>query len=254
MFFVLAPKQCAKSADIAFIMQSSDSIGIKDYQIQKDFIKAVAESFGITPSGSRAGVVISGNDTTANIKFSDHFHEEDFKEAVDKLPYTKGSAGLGHALHVTLSQLFVTQGGARPGVSKILIVVTNGTQAQTGDRDLLDFAAKKLRQLGVTVFVMGVGAQLDDKVLISLVTKKDNLFLEESFEGLMMITRQVANMACDSAGLLSLLFPKPYAWNFVACNASLLFWLRAIAAILQLDVKSRWRLKRVETQRGGIRF
>lgn len=213
--FVLAPKQCAKSADIAFIMQSSDSIGIKDYQIQKDFIKAIAESFGITPSGSRAGVVISGNDTTANIKFGDHLHEEDFKEAVDRLPYTKGTSGLGHALHMTLSQLLVAQGGARPGVSKILIVVTSETQTQTGDGDLLDFSAEKLRQLGVTVFVIGVGDQVDEKVLTSLVTKEENVFLEESFEGLMMKTRQVANMACDSAGMFSSLFPNPYAWNFV---------------------------------------
>lgn len=202
LFLFLAPEKCTKSADIAFIMDSSERIGIDNYQIQKDFIKAIAGSFDIRPSGSRAGVVISGNDTTMNIKFSDHLHEEDFKEAVDNLPYTQGKARLDHALRVALSQLLGAQGGARPGLSKILIVVSSALKAQTGDDDLLGVSAKKLRQLGVTVFVMGVGDQVDAKVLSSLVTEEENVFLEESFESLMMKTRQVAKSACDSAGLL----------------------------------------------------
>ena len=201
-FLVVAPEECTKSADIAFIMDSSESIGIKNYQIQKDFIKAIAESFDIRPTGSRAGVVISGNDTTVNIKLSDHLDEENFKEAVDRLPYTRGTATLDNALHVVTSQLLVAQGGARPGLSKIVIVVTSGRENQTRDGDTLGASAKKLQQLGVTVFVMGVGDHVDEKALNSIVTKEENVFLVNSFENLMMKTWNVAKMACDRAGLL----------------------------------------------------
>ena len=199
---VLAPENCTKSADIAFIIDSSGSVGVKNYQLQKDFVKAIAESFGIRPTGSRAGVIISNKETTMNIKFSDHLHVEDFKEAVDKLPYTRGTAKLDHALNVAISQLLVAQGGARPGLSKILIIVTSGKENQTGDSDLLSVFAQKLRRIGVTVYVMGIGEKVDGKLLSSLVTKKENVFLEESFETLMMTTRQVAKIACDNAGLL----------------------------------------------------
>ena len=187
-------------------MDSSDGIGIKNYQIQKDFVKAIAESFGIQPTGSRAGVVVSGKDATLNIKFRDYLHAEDFKEAVDRLPYTRGNAGIDKALNVAISQLLVTQGGARPGVAKILVMVTTGTQNLTVNSSLVDAVARKLRQLGVAVFVMGVGEKVDAKLLRSLVTRDENVFLQNSFEILMMKTRQVAKMACDNAGLLILLF------------------------------------------------
>lgn len=182
-------------------MDASDGMGTENYQIQKDFVKAIAESFGIQPIGSRAGVVVSGKEATLNIKFGDHLHAEDFKEAVDRLPYTRGNAGIDKALNVAVTQLLVTRGGARPGVAKILVLVTTGTQNQTLDTRLLDAVAQRLRQLGVAVFVMGVGENVDVKVLRSLVTRDENVFLEESFEILMMKTRKVAKMACDNAGL-----------------------------------------------------
>jgi len=196
-----APERCTKVADIAFIMDSSDSIGIQNYQIQKDFVNAIAESFDIQPTGSRAGVVVSGKEATLNIKFGDYLHAEDFQEAVDRLPYTAGNASINKALKVALTQLLVVQGGARPGVAKILVLITSDIQNQTVDNGLVDAVARKLQQLGVAVFLMGVGEKVDVKLLHPLITSDENVFLEKSFEILMMKTRQVAKMACDRAGL-----------------------------------------------------
>lgn len=198
---VPAPERCAKVADIAFIMDSSDSIGIQNYQIQKDFVNAIAESFDIQPTGSRAGVVVAGKEATLNIKFGDYLHAEDFQEAVDRLPYTAGNASINEALKVALTQLLVVQGGARPGVAKILVLITSDTQNQTVDNGLVDAVARKLQQLGVAVFLMGVGEKVDVKLLHPLITSDENVFLEKSFEILMMKTRQVAMMACERAGL-----------------------------------------------------
>ena len=188
-------------ADIAFIMDSSDSTGNQNYQIQKDFVNAIAESFGIQPTGSRAGVVVSGKDATLNIKFGDYSHAEDFQEAVDRLPYTPGNSRIDKALKVALTQLLVVQGGARPGVAKILVLITSGTHNQTVDNSLIDAVAQKLQQLGVAVFLMGVGENVDVKLLRSLITRDENVLLQRSFEMLMTKTRQVAKMACDRAGL-----------------------------------------------------
>ena len=183
-------------------MQSSDSIGISNYQIQKDFIKAIAGSFGIRPKGSRAGVIVSGNDTTVNIKFSDHIYEDELKLAVDRLPNVQGTGKLDHSLQVVLSQLLVSQGGARPGVAKILLVLTGGKH--TDNEGMLNVYTTKLRELGVKMIAIGIGDKADDKVLTSL---GESVFLESSYESLMMKTRQLARVACDNAGLSS----RPYS-------------------------------------------
>ena len=200
-FHVPAPEQCTKVADIAFVMDSSDSVGFKNYQIQKDFVNAIAESFDIQPTGSRAGVVVSGKEATLNIKFGDYLHAEEFQEAVDRLPYTPGNARIEEALKVALTQLLTVQGGARSGLAKILVLITSGTQNQTVDNSLIDAVARKLQQLGVVVLLVGVGEKVDVKLLRPLITRDENVFLEKSFEILMIRTRQVAKMACDRAGL-----------------------------------------------------
>ena len=200
-FYVPAPERCAKVADITFIMDSSDGVGIQNYQIQKDFVNAIAGSFDIQPTGSRVGVVISGNEATLNIKFGDYLHAEDFQQAVNRLPYTPGNAKIDKALQVALTQLLVVQGGARPGVAKVLVLITSGTQNQTVDNSLVDAVAGKLQQLGVAVFLLGAGEKVDVKLLRPLITSDENVFLEKSFESLMMKTRQVAKLACDRAGL-----------------------------------------------------
>ena len=206
LFHVSAPERCSKAADVTFIMDSSETTGVQNYQTQKDFVKAIAESFGIQPTGSHAGVVVSGKLATLNIKFGDYLYTEDFQEAVDRIPLTRGNSGIDKALNVAITQLMVTQGGARPALAKILVIVTSNTQNQTVDSNRLDAAARKLRQLGVAVFVMAVGDKVNVTLLRSLVTKDENVVKEKSFESLMIKARQVAKMACDNAGLFFHLF------------------------------------------------
>ncbi|XP_073236997.1 collagen alpha-3(VI) chain-like [Porites lutea] len=209
---IAAPDECTKSADVAFILDSSDSVGMEDYQLQKDFVKAIAESFGIRPTGSRVGVIIASKDAAVNIKLSDHLHVEDLKESVDKLPYIGGTARIDKALNLATSKLFVSQGGARPGLSKILIIVTTGKQNATRNGELIGVVAQKLLRMGVTVYVIVVGKEVDDKVLGSLVTEEENLFLEDSFKSLMLKTRQLAKMACDNAGFSRCINPVDVAF------------------------------------------
>ena len=134
-----------------------------------------------------------------NIQFSDHLNEGDFKKAVDRLPDIGGTGTLDYSLQVVFSQLLVAQGGARPGVSKILIIIAGGRHNET--EDSLSIYTTKLRQLGAAVIFIGVGDKVDDKVITSLLAKGENMFLADSFESLMTKTRQVASAACDSAGL-----------------------------------------------------
>ena len=56
--FLTAPSSttCEEKTDIGFLMDSSGSVRRK-YSTQKEFVKRVAASFGISDVGSRAGVV-----------------------------------------------------------------------------------------------------------------------------------------------------------------------------------------------------
>ena len=51
----MEPK-CKSKVDVGYILDSSGSL-VNDYENEKDFLKALAQSFGVSEDGSRAGVV-----------------------------------------------------------------------------------------------------------------------------------------------------------------------------------------------------
>ncbi len=80
---------CPVTADIAFIVDSSDSIGVINYMKTKYFVYSIANAFNVSSSGAHAGVVIYSEIAKRPIKFTDHTNIESFKEAVYNLEYMK---------------------------------------------------------------------------------------------------------------------------------------------------------------------
>ena len=200
--YYLAPRKCNKLADIVFIMDSSDRVGNENYQKQKDFVKVIAGSFGIQPGGSRAGVILYSDQATSNIRLNDYLYEEDFAREVDRLPYMKGETRIGKALELAATQLMVPIDGIRPGLVKIIMLLTAGGQLNRNDTILLDAAMQMLKHMAAKVIVIGVGEEVDKSEMRSLVAHRKNVLLEKSFDSLLLKTRQIAKLACDNAGWL----------------------------------------------------
>ena len=75
------------TADIAFIVDSSGSIGVTDYAKTKYFVYSIANALNISKSGAHAGVVIYSEIAKRPIKFTDHTDIRSFKNAVYDLEY-----------------------------------------------------------------------------------------------------------------------------------------------------------------------
>lgn len=77
------------TADIAFIVDSSGSIGTNNYAKTKYFVYSIANALNISATGAHAGVVIYSEEAKVPIKFTDHTDIVSFKEAVYGLEYLK---------------------------------------------------------------------------------------------------------------------------------------------------------------------
>lgn len=75
------------TADIAFIVDSSGSIGSVDYAKTKYFVYSIANALNISASGAHAGVVIYSEIAKRPIKFTDHMDIKGFQKAVYDLEY-----------------------------------------------------------------------------------------------------------------------------------------------------------------------
>ena len=75
---------------------------------------------------------------------------------------------------------------SRRDVNKLLVVVTDGKQPLA--RDLLGVAARPLHEMGVKVYVIGAGENVDMEELGKITSRPDNLFYSRTFD---FIVRQI---------------------------------------------------------------
>ena len=157
MFVFSTVPPCDNIADIGFVVDSSGSLR-RSFGKEKDFVKILADGFGISRDGSRAGIVTFSYNAVLTAKMSDHQNMKDFRASVDKIPYMGYTTRIDKALKVARDELFVKSNGARAGVPKILFILTDGSQ--TKDKDAVNpagIAAEMREKLGVVIFVIGIG-------------------------------------------------------------------------------------------------
>ena len=99
--------------DIAFIVDASGSISAKDYQLQKDFVKAVADVNKLSTSGAHMGVVLFSITSSVAIKFNEYFDVEQFKEGVQLMKHEFSITRIDKGLKTAYDMLFTRGYGSR---------------------------------------------------------------------------------------------------------------------------------------------
>ena len=181
----IKPKCGQGKADVGFILDSSGSLR-NEYNKEKKFLKELAAAFGISPSpdGNRAGVVTFSHDVEHSIKLKDHKNIYSFNAAVDAIPLMGSTTRIDRALRLTQRELFAPENGARPGIVKILILLTDGSQTADNDAEDPGDIAEEIRKSGVSILVVGVGSGVDKKELDHMAGGKGKAFTAISFDEL----------------------------------------------------------------------
>jgi Mg-chelatase subunit ChlD len=190
---------CKAKVDVGFILDSSGSLRA-DYGKEKDFLKALAASFGIGVNASRAGVVTFSYFTEHSIRMKDHDNLVSFNEAVDKIPLMGSTTRIDKALRLAQKELFSLVNGARPGVPKLLILLTDGSQTRDADAEEPGDIAEEIRKSGVKVVVVGIGSGVNKTELSHLSGGGANLYTAASFDELIGIpfVTEVTRSACSN--------------------------------------------------------
>ena len=168
--------------DIAFLVDSSGSVGTYDYERQKHFVKMVAERVGISSSRTRASVIVYSYSASIEARWDQYTNYEDFAKAVEGLPYRASSSRIDTALELAASDLFPR---ARPSAKKIAVVITDGR--------LMDVAgaAESLKKVGVRIIAVGIGNGVHISELRTLAESEEHIVLAEDFTKL---NREVDNL------------------------------------------------------------
>ena len=182
---------------MAFIIDSSGSIGRPSYQKEKEFVKEVAKSLAIGEGQNQGAIVLYSNSASVKARFGQHSSLHEFQRAVDQLPHERGHTRIDKALALAGSDIFPD---ARPGVAKIALLITDGRQTVAEDAKDLKEASEPLRHAGVRVIALGIGSGVDRGELRSITATDDDIVLAKDFDDIMLQVRSLKRKACELAG------------------------------------------------------
>lgn len=210
-FLVFPVVKCSEEADLAFVVDTSGSISDENFQKQKDFVKALASSFDPTSTEHQLSLISYSTNAQLEVSFKNKTDRKEFEEAVDRVTHTKGRTRLDKALKLASAHLFTASGGTRPDKRKIMIILTDGRQSQDPDTVALQDAVLPLKQLGVKIYAVAIGSEVDLNELHQMTDSKEEVFPVSDFDDLANMANDIALKSCRVSALSAQSAGKRYS-------------------------------------------
>ena len=150
-------KKCkiTNQAEVVMILDSSTSVGPANRNLQLTFMKDVLRPLNIGPQNSRIGLVSYNTEARVVFGLTKYKNYAELAAAVENVEFSEGITATGDALQLAQDKVL---SAARPGVPKIIFLVTDGHTNFGADPIAV---AAELKKQGVTIITVGITDQID---------------------------------------------------------------------------------------------
>ncbi|XP_072303626.1 cartilage matrix protein isoform X2 [Eucyclogobius newberryi] len=149
---------CSNAAtDVVFLIDGSKSVRPENFELVKKWINQIVDKLDVSDSKAHVGLVQYSSAVKQEFPLGRYNNKKDLKDAVKKMAYMERGTMTGQALRFLTDNSFMQ--GARPGVTKVGIVFTDGRS-----QDYIGDAAKKAKALGIKMYAVGVGNAVEDEL------------------------------------------------------------------------------------------
>ena len=153
----------ARGLDMAFVLDSSNSVGRLNFSLTLEFVANISQAFTIGPQDTQVSVVSFNRFPNISFFFDTYSNISSLIGGIQQVPYLDTPrSGLttytAAALNILNLDVFTVEGGARGAsfaIPRIAIIVTDGRSNINSSQTIP--MAQALHEAGVTVFAVGVG-------------------------------------------------------------------------------------------------
>lgn len=197
--FIFTIEGCSDNpTDVLFILDSSRSISRSAFLQQLKFVKdTVALLSSSSDSGARVAVLTFGDAPRLHFDFNRYSTLTDIQQAVDGIAH-QADRKTDTAGALRYARLNTFSGGQENGdlTTRIAIVVTDG---KSDDATATIQEASLLRDEGVVLFAIGVGAQVDARELGAIASPPSgrHVFMADSYTALDSIGARLVQARCE---------------------------------------------------------
>lgn len=186
--------------DIGFFLDSSSRAGEVAYQKQKDFVGDISRIINMSPAETRVGVISYSSVARLDVALEDHDNPSSLQSAISDLKFLGGSTSIDTAFELAFNDLFSLSAGARPGVPKVALLLTDEKAINDTDYEILRSAVEPFKAEGIAVIAVGIGPKADLQRLRVLVDSDEMVLAAESFERLNALALNLTLLGCKAAG------------------------------------------------------
>ncbi|XP_071321704.1 integrin alpha-1 isoform X2 [Trachinotus anak] len=147
-----AVQDCGKELDIVMVLDGSNSI--YPWSSIINFLQRFIGNIEIGPKLSQVGIVSYGETVTHRVNLSQFDNTPDLLEFVKDLPQQTGFKTMTFlGIDTARKEAFMTERGARPGVKKVMVIVTDGESHDFHNLDKVieDCDNENIERFGIAV-------------------------------------------------------------------------------------------------------
>uniref|UniRef100_A0A673JMI4 Collagen alpha-6(VI) chain-like n=1 Tax=Sinocyclocheilus rhinocerous TaxID=307959 RepID=A0A673JMI4_9TELE len=189
------------------------SIGESDFEEVRKFLHSFVDSFNLRPDKVRVGLAQFSDRPYQEFLLGDYSDKRDLHQKLNDLIYRRGGTNTGLALTFIRENYFRL---ARQNVPGIAIVITDGES-----NDDVEEPSQRLRNLGVSIFVIRVGTGDMEKLhTIANTPHEEFLFSIDNYKELQGLKESLRNKVCFTVTLQSQAFVPKFADLFILVDSS----------------------------------
>lgn len=187
--------------DIAFVLDSSGSIGAGNWRKVLNFVKGVIDHVEISSEAHNAGVISFGNQATLNIALNQYHTKLSLMSAIDAIPWKDQWTNTSGGIRLMRSDFYSISHGNRYYIPDVAVIVTDGKS--NVDSHLTTYEAMIAKALHIKLFVVGITNQVDLDEVNEIASDPDDkhVFLASTFEELEYIQQELVHTICYGTGI-----------------------------------------------------
>ncbi|XP_063162103.1 collagen alpha-1(XXVIII) chain-like [Candoia aspera] len=187
--------------ELVFVIDSSESVGPENFEIIKDFVTALVDRVTVGRNATRIGLVLYSLEVRLEFGLNRYTAQQDVKQAIRKMLYMGEGTYTGTAIRKATQEGFF---GARTGVRKVAIVLTDG-QADKREAVKLDIAVREAHAANIEMYAIGIVNTSDptqveflrELNLIASDPDREHMYLIDDFNTLPALESKLVNQFCE---------------------------------------------------------
>ncbi|XP_035686817.1 mucin-like protein [Branchiostoma floridae] len=178
--------------DLVFLLDGSGSITAPNFEITKSFVQNTTSDFQIGTAHTQVGVVQYEDNPYDEFPLNQYATLDELLTAIRNITYRGGGTQTGKAIDHVVDNSLTESHGARPGVPKVVIVVTDGQSW-----DSVVAPAQRANHSGIIMVAIGVGSGYDINELMEIASSNDTLGTVTDFALLERLKEDILPTVCE---------------------------------------------------------